>query len=229
MSAIVPDAALCLSCNYPLRGLESRRCPECGRGFDPDEPMSMNLGRPLDRTALMLLRPIGWWGTASLRVLATAGVVGPAWLTPARGWACLWLLAWGAFMAACWVRGIVRFFVVQRYRQPLKCLRIDDPFRMRARKAFAWVTLLVLTQLPFRVALLMSRPWLDHRAYFVWAVLPANVEPRQTPGLEGLVMVRRIEPGANHVTFHLFGGGAVSYYRSKDGQRLEFDWWIDWD
>jgi hypothetical protein len=59
-------------------------------------------------------------------------------------------------------------------------------------------------------------------------VLPSNVEPRQSPGLQGLVMVRRISAGPTHVTFHLLGGGAASYYPSPDGKRLEFDWEIDW-
>lgn len=28
----------CLGCYYDLRGLPEPRCPECGRGFDPDDP-----------------------------------------------------------------------------------------------------------------------------------------------------------------------------------------------
>jgi hypothetical protein len=28
----------CLTCGYDLRGLPEPRCPECGRGFDPDDP-----------------------------------------------------------------------------------------------------------------------------------------------------------------------------------------------
>jgi hypothetical protein len=191
--------------------------------------MTMNVGRPLDGLTLMLLRPIGWWGRITRDVLAATGVLGPAWMTPSREWACLWLLLWGVFVAACWVRSLLRFFVVVQYRQPRECLRIDDPFRVRTRKIFAWATLLVLTQLPFRVALLVSRPWLDYQAHYVWAVLPAAQQPRQTPGLEGLVMVRRIEAAPSHVTFYLLGGGAVSYHRSHDGERLEFDWMIDWD
>jgi hypothetical protein len=43
----VPIAARCLDCGYALRGLGGRRCPECGRPFDPAMPATMRLaGRP---------------------------------------------------------------------------------------------------------------------------------------------------------------------------------------
>jgi hypothetical protein len=32
------EQARCLKCDYLLRGLDSRTCPECGQGFDPDNP-----------------------------------------------------------------------------------------------------------------------------------------------------------------------------------------------
>jgi hypothetical protein len=227
----VPDGALCLSCNYPLRGLSSGRCPECGRAFDPGEPMTMNLGRPLDGVALALLRPIGRWGQLTMRLLAWAGVLGPAWLAPTNPAAILWLLLWALFILACWIRSVMRWHVVRLYHQPPECLRIDDPFRHRTRRTFALVALLVMTRAPFFVALLVSGPWLDRQAHYVWAVLPADVEPPQTPRMYGLVMVQRTDAGPNYVTFRLLGGGVISYGRSADGQRLEWTWWslgTDW-
>src|SRR5438105_4974504 len=50
---------LCIGCNYSLRGLSSHRCPECGRGFDPNDPWSMNTGRPLGPLAKFIIRPDG--------------------------------------------------------------------------------------------------------------------------------------------------------------------------
>ena len=32
----------CLKCYYDLRGLPANRCPECGRGFSPDNPASFS-------------------------------------------------------------------------------------------------------------------------------------------------------------------------------------------
>jgi hypothetical protein len=33
-----PEMMRCLDCGYDLHGLSENRCPECGRGFDPDDP-----------------------------------------------------------------------------------------------------------------------------------------------------------------------------------------------
>jgi hypothetical protein len=51
---------LCWECGYPLKGLPTPRCPECGRAFDPADPATMNLGRHVGGFAGKLLRPPGW-------------------------------------------------------------------------------------------------------------------------------------------------------------------------
>ena len=33
--ARIPWTAVCLACDYPLRGLKHHACPECGRVFNP--------------------------------------------------------------------------------------------------------------------------------------------------------------------------------------------------
>src|SRR4051794_35464190 len=68
---------LCFGCGYALRGLTSDRCPECGRGFDPADPRTMNLGRPLGFAARMMLKPIGW----PTVVLALGACGAMAWVT----------------------------------------------------------------------------------------------------------------------------------------------------
>ncbi len=69
-----PDSSpLCISCNYPLRGLTSRRCPECGREFDPSDPKTFNAGNALGPSARRLLLPIGF-PTLILAFLAFSGV-----------------------------------------------------------------------------------------------------------------------------------------------------------
>ena len=49
----------CLSCNYPLTGLPSNVCPECGRVFDPADPATMNTGRPVGPIARVFLSASG--------------------------------------------------------------------------------------------------------------------------------------------------------------------------
>src|SRR5438552_5245333 len=71
----------CWDCGYSLRGLAAagiRRCPDCGRAFDPDQPRSVNRRRrPLGFIAKRALFPPGW-PTARLAALAAAMV---AWGT----------------------------------------------------------------------------------------------------------------------------------------------------
>jgi hypothetical protein len=54
------DERFCLGCGYALRGLQSRRCPECGRAFNPDDPATMSIGRPLRGWQRAVLRPTSW-------------------------------------------------------------------------------------------------------------------------------------------------------------------------
>jgi hypothetical protein len=44
--------ARCLHCGYALRGLSENRCPECGRAFDPADPLTFT--SPLFRQRLRL-------------------------------------------------------------------------------------------------------------------------------------------------------------------------------
>ncbi|MEM1109554.1 MAG: hypothetical protein AAGH99_12785 [Planctomycetota bacterium] len=39
----LPLNACCHDCDYPLHGLERHVCPECGRGFDPENARSYKL------------------------------------------------------------------------------------------------------------------------------------------------------------------------------------------
>lgn len=45
----------CLSCGYSLDGLHEHRCPECGKTFDPDDPLTHDANRRLLRTARLCL------------------------------------------------------------------------------------------------------------------------------------------------------------------------------
>jgi hypothetical protein len=59
--APVAEIGSCWECGYSLRGLgEGRRCPECGRAFDPADRTTMNVGRPVGPVARWLMRPPGW-------------------------------------------------------------------------------------------------------------------------------------------------------------------------
>jgi hypothetical protein len=80
-----PRAAVgaCWECGYSLRGLgESRRCPECGRAFDPADVTTMNMGTEVGAVARWLMRPPGW----PLYVMTAVAVLTSLWAaaTPVR-------------------------------------------------------------------------------------------------------------------------------------------------
>lgn len=43
----------CLGCDYPLHGLTSRRCPECGRKFDPNDLVTVQGRLALEKQTLL--------------------------------------------------------------------------------------------------------------------------------------------------------------------------------
>ena len=224
-AAVIPDEETCVQCNYALRGLSEFRCPECGRAFDPARPLTMNLGRRPGPFARAALRPMGRLPRVAMWMLVVAGVVGPAWLVPDEQLACFWLVLWLAFFIACWLRSFVRVLVVRLYRQPRVLLRLDDPFRWKARAAFVITTLLVLTRLPFLLAILVSRSWLDPYAYHVWAEIPATTTLPDGPVVRGLIVIRSVDARGGGVAFDFYGGGSIDYVPAEDGQKLRVRWW----
>ena len=228
MPAAIPDEALCAGCNYALRGLAEFRCPECGRLFDPDRPLTMNLGRPLDTMPRWALGPIGLWGHFCMVLAAAFGVMGPGWLAPGRWVTIQFLLVWAGFFIACWLRHLLRWGVAIAYRQPRETLRVDDRFDRRARAVFAVVLLLVLTRAPFAVALLASRPWLDRFAYHLWAERPASSPEPLGPMVRGLFLISWIDARPSGVTFYLPSGSTIHYRRDATGERLTPSYWPEW-
>ena len=87
----------CERCWYSLRGLNENRCPECGQGFDPDDPSTFrtsarrqNAGTiVVSMYAVSLIFTLVFW--ASLQTPRFAGVRGSAPL--------LWRLNWGLWQA----------------------------------------------------------------------------------------------------------------------------------
>jgi hypothetical protein len=65
----------CWECGYSLRGLSTHRCPECGRGFNPADETTMNMGTELGAVRKWLMRPPGW----PLHLLTAAAVIMSLW------------------------------------------------------------------------------------------------------------------------------------------------------
>src|SRR3954463_16425522 len=71
----------CWECGYSLKGLETHRCPECGRPFDPGDPSTMNMDTPVGPVAAFLMSPPGW----PLYVMTGVAVLLSVWVSAAPG------------------------------------------------------------------------------------------------------------------------------------------------
>ena len=61
----------CLRCQYPLNAVTDNRCPECGKGFDPDDPATFitdPVGRKLNKYA-------PWIFVGAIALLAIVDIV----------------------------------------------------------------------------------------------------------------------------------------------------------
>ena len=154
-----------MNCKYSLRGLQTYRCPECGRPFDPREPLSMDLGRPLERWAVRWLGPTGKWTTAwamaatislavvgqldpfsvladfcsKLHLCVPGGLRAGSWYSALSEWP-IWM--WIGLLIVWEVRTIMRRLAVRICRQDPVLLRADDR-RQRFAARLLLVSLLV--------------------------------------------------------------------------------------
>src|ERR1051326_3868290 len=88
-------AAFCIRCGYPLNGVVGRKCPECGRGFDPRDPSTWARGP--GRVGRWLCRPPGFtdWALAVAAAMVTLWAYSP----PGR-FAGLWSVSVGLWFLA---------------------------------------------------------------------------------------------------------------------------------
>jgi hypothetical protein len=140
----------CWNCGYLLLGLgeEARRCPECGRKFDPADRSTMNFGREMGRMGRFMLKPVAWplvmtGVVACAMVLAVSRwpvggpgrwfvdlpnyfrpVSWPGWRERLRevGWEGAVYVAgvgiWAFVLAAWWGGTALRWVAIWRYRPP---------------------------------------------------------------------------------------------------------------
>ena len=149
----------CLDCNYPLINLPSPRCPECGRGFDPRDRATFNTGRPLNWLDRKLLAPIGpvTFAAAAIPCAAMLYVSLSSQIYYMGVHIVLLTLTCGAVAAVVSVRLALRTFI-----PPATVPRPRDRRRVGAVVAATGITcVLVIAQVPLRVAFLCARPQLD--------------------------------------------------------------------
>jgi hypothetical protein len=201
------DGALCLGCNYPLRGLLGNRCPECGRPFDPDDPWTMNVGRPMPPLVRRFIAPPARAAWAVFFVAIGAILWGSAWLPGGQ-----FVLIAGVFLLALNVvyRG-VRLFIsgvlARRYRQPIprRPGLFGNPFA--ATFILIVLGLVLYLNLPLKLTIACARP----AVYRIWAVDPAPRGGGFKHRFVGVLWPNWVDVNPNHVSLDFKWSGSLDF------------------
>lgn len=220
IAAVAPDA-FCIDCAYPLNQLESatRRCPECGRAFNPIDPATVIVNRSIPDGIRWALRPARWlYPTVRAVVIVVlladvflAGVIVHAWI--ALG------LIWLPVGIGYYLRRKLRSWVVWHYRQNRALLKVDNHQKLRSRQLIALTVILLLFRVPFYAVFLPSLHWLNKVAHDEYAVKPYD-SPRPKLTVIGLMPVSEVTVDFSGATIWT-GLGAISYHETYDDKH----WW----
>jgi hypothetical protein len=204
---VLPDSplemgvgAFCLACGYPLRALTRPRCPECGHGFNPQDPATFASGRPLGPPRRLMLRPIGW--PLLLLACAAALVTLRSGMTPQVDSD---ILAYGVL---AWL-GVGLLYLIRLVCRGLALNGQPSPFGRHTVRWLVPPAILVGTmvafeaRLPLRVGFELSRGAMDR---FAQAALsrPAKQWP-VPPQRVGIYRAKDIEAWAGQVIFTVEG------------------------
>lgn len=229
------ETALCLDCDYSLRGLSQNRCPECGRAFDPHDPRTFNAGRALTWFERKQLASMGW-PTLSVIALLCGGLV---FMSFDPG---IYYMFFAFFLCLLFYTAVALILWAWRAARdsvyPLNMPRADDHFRRRCVHLFAVaLCVLVLFRVPMRVAFLFAKPELDrlvadiHTGKAVLPIPPTRVGPYvvATSGYGGddTIFFDSVGHGGGFAYCPTKGPGG--YYNSGNHGHLVEDWywWTD--
>ena len=194
--ALGPRLGLCLDCGYALHGLPTPRCPECGREFDPLDPATMNMGRPLSALAQWVLGPVRWpvslltWGALAF-ALWTARLPGGQ----IRGSSSIIILVALAVIWLAWP--IVRIVAARRYGWPASLLMQGQKQRLLVGLSLVAAVVAIFYSLPMKAALHVSRDRMDALA----KTLMSSGEPYADDQWVGVYRATRIRTIPGGVRF----------------------------
>ena len=189
------DDLCCIGCGHALRGVTSRTCPECGRGFDPDDPHT---------TSRLRNRGFRRGLIGTCRVLHWALLLFAAGLILHSGLGGHWLLV--AMVVVCSLPLMFLQFILLAL--PMQ------PISMR-RRLLGYVVLLVIVSIPFT-------DWPIRVNFKLHQTSLQAVADRVTSGEEitgefsiGAFRFRRIgttHNHADHIGFQINGGSHGGMY-----------------
>ena len=179
---------LCLDCNYPLWGLPTPRCPECGREFDPLDPSTMIMGRALTPVARWALGPLRW----HVNLLSWLAIGYALWMARLPGGqirnssSLVILILLGLFWVA-WP--VLRVIIAKRRGWPHSLVMRGQKTRVVVGLALLLSAAAVWYDLPLKASLYVSRPAMDKLA----TELLASSEPYADDQWLGVYKATRIK------------------------------------
>jgi hypothetical protein len=203
----------CLGCGYALQGLGRYRCPECGRPFNPQDPLTTAAHPTWDsRIALAKTSKIltVWLGIAA----------GAAFVASATGVDPL-LLFLAAFILFPFI--VVLLIAVLRPSVPL------SPRRRAAGIACAALLIsIVVTDWPFRVVFELHRPALNR---IVARVRSGQLSTSAGPVSVGLFQFRGLRMATNgNLGLQLTGGAGGGTFLVYSPQQSTWIWYnTNWE
>jgi hypothetical protein len=208
------SVALCLGCNYALRGLPEPRCPECGREFDLDDPKSFNSERPLRWIDRTLLKPIGWPMFTALGLLC-AGYLSLG-IFPDIYYSSAYIIFSILVLIVVAVMLVARSFL-RAYIPPRSIFQKSMVRRERiAFMVFGLSFLLMLFHVPLRILFFFAKPDLDRVAGRIED--GTLTQPLQSHRIGPLLMSSTDYGNENQYFFvvHELHGGGFAYCRNGE-------------
>jgi hypothetical protein len=198
--------AYCRRCFYPLRGLTTPRCPECGAAFDPSNPRTLWLGQPIGRWLRWTVAGPGWLYYTSAG-LATVWILGAATLPYAIAGE-LSAICTALVFGGLWVvRLLVALIATQRWHGTSKRCEWHVRRWLAAPALALLVAALLSADTPARVRFWFARPALDR---FVQQITQPGAAVPQTARVGGYQLEEIVaDPNGVHFYVHgaLFRGG----------------------
>jgi hypothetical protein len=152
--------ARCLDCGYILLGLTESRCPECGKEFSPDDPSTVNQGRPYGDLVRWALQPTKWIAPLAPWIFAFCIAAQTLFLLDRLLTFAACGLLYTVIAVPYAARGTLRNFVVRRYRQPRELRRVDRPATRRLHIALLVAQLLALSGFIQNIAFSICAHWM---------------------------------------------------------------------
>jgi hypothetical protein len=215
---------LCLDCNYSLRGLAQSRCPECGREFHIQDPISFNNERPLRWIDRQLMKPIGWPTFTSVGLLSCA-YVSLGVFPGVYYFGVIYFLLLAPLMIVCLmlaIRDILRNCLV-----PSSVPLMNS--RARERRALAILgipLLLILFHIPLRIVFFLAKPELDRVAQ---GIIDGSIKQPIKLHRAGPIVISDTDYSDDDQFFfyiHGLGGGGFAYCRTP-GKGLHYNSGVD--